>query len=141
MALGDVVRLWRLELGWKQEDIARRSGGLLTQVNVSDAERNKYPNPTQRTLQGFANAFGVTLDALVRAAALPPGEIPSVAETLPPETAGLPGWVRDFHRWGSALTPTQREGILDLARKLAEEAAQAEIAKLNAHPRPNPSGE
>ena len=141
MALGDVVRLWRLELGWKQEDIARRSGGLLTQVNVSDAERNKYPNPTQRTLQGFASAFGVTLDTLVRAATLPLGEIPSVAEALPPETGGLPGWVRDFHRWGSALTPTQREGILDLARKLAEEATQAEVSEVKAHPGANPTRE
>jgi transcriptional regulator with XRE-family HTH domain len=138
VALGDVVRLWRVELGWKQEDIARRSGGLLTQVNVSDAERNKYPNPTQRTLQGFANAFGVTIDALVQAAALPSPEIPSVAEALPRQTAGLPGWVRDFHRWGSIMTPTQREGLLDLARRLAEEAAQAETAKLKAYSRTDP---
>jgi transcriptional regulator with XRE-family HTH domain len=130
-----------MELGWKQEDIARRSEGLLTQVNVSDAERNKYPNPTQRTLQGFANAFGVTLDALVQAAARPPREIPSVAEALPRETAGLPGWVRDFHRWGSIRTPTQRGGILDLARRLAEEAAQAETAKLQAQARADPRSE
>jgi transcriptional regulator with XRE-family HTH domain len=132
MALGDVVRLWRQELGWKQVELARRSEGLLSQANISDLERNKYPSPSIETLEGVAVAFGVSVDTLLRAARMPPEGIPSVAEALPPETAGLPPWVRDFHRWGTRMTPAQRRSVLDLARTLAEEAARQEAAELPA---------
>ena len=130
MALGDVVRRWRLELGWAQKEVAARSGGRLSQVNVSDMELQRYPNPTQRTLEGFAAAFGVSLDALVAAASAPVDAIPSVAEALPRELAGLPGWVRDFHRWGAQLSPAQRQSILALARSLAEDTARTDGAEV-----------
>lgn len=134
MALGEVVRRWRAELGWKQEELARRSGGLLAQGNISGIERGLYPNATLSTLQGLATAFGVSLDALVAAAAGPPDQIPSIVEALPPDLAGLPGWARDFHRWGSRLSPAQRASIIALARSLAEESPPDAEVESHAEP-------
>jgi transcriptional regulator with XRE-family HTH domain len=139
MALGDVIKRWRLELGWKQDELVRRSGGRIAQSQVSDLERGKYPNPTMETVEGIAAAFNVSIDALVAAAKLAPGEIPSVAEVVAPGTPGLPGWVRDFHRWGVRMTPAQRRSILDLARTLAEEAARDGDAEVPAEPDGRPA--
>ena len=124
MALGDVVRAWRLELDWKQEKLALRSSGRLSQAQVSDIERNRYSNPTLQTLVGLATAFNVSLDALLAAAKASPGQIPSLAEALSPQIADLPDWVREFHYWAVQLSPAVRSGILNLARILAEEATE-----------------
>jgi transcriptional regulator with XRE-family HTH domain len=124
MSLGAVVKTWREERGWKQAEVARRSGGLLKQSTVSYVEADAYARISDKTLQGLARAFGVTVDALLAAAGgadVTPAPGPPMVE-LP---AGLdPAWVADFLKYGHRLSEQQRRNLLQLARDLA--AAEVE---------------
>jgi transcriptional regulator with XRE-family HTH domain len=139
MSLGEVVRGWREAREWKQEELARRAG--LTQSTVAYVEADKYANPTRKTLGGLAHAFGVTIDALLAAAngaAVEPGPPTPEALVIPP---GLdPKWVADFLKYGHRLTAKQRQSLLQLARSLADEAAEQRAAKGEQEPGPQGPG-
>jgi transcriptional regulator with XRE-family HTH domain len=114
MTFGETVRQLRQMRGWKQAELARRSG--IHQAMISNLERDRYASPTGETLERLAAAFGVSVDMLLH------GDTGSADQP--------PLWLRQFERYGHLLTPKQRQMILDLARSLAEEAQAREGAIL-----------
>lgn len=132
MGLGETIRAWRLAKGWPQKQVAARSG--LHQGMIANIEAGKYPNPTRRTLEGLARAFEVSLDELTAAAGnITPTELP---EKVPE------GWRRQFEAYAAYLTEGQREAMLYMARKLAEEAQAAEVDEVgdSEHHQPEHNG-
>src|SRR5262249_54296346 len=125
----------------KQEYLESLTGGVVKQSQISDLQRGRLRDPSGATWEALARAFGVDVGRLMEISKLPSDEIPSIVEVLPPDLAGLPGWARDFHRWGERLSPRERQRILDLARTLAEEAAERERAEVESQAETNPGGD
>src|SRR4051794_29710789 len=115
MALGELVRTLRQDRGWKQQELARRTG--LPQGTISGIELNKHKNPTQDTLTRLAGAFDLSLAEFLQRAAIAP-DLLGGTFNLPPEVD--PAWLESFLHWSRFLTSRQRQAILDLVRTLGE---------------------
>lgn len=66
--LGATIRARRLELGWTQEELARRIGGegeFLGQSDVSRLERGRIGLPRRRRLERIAAVLGLPLGELL----------------------------------------------------------------------------
>jgi transcriptional regulator with XRE-family HTH domain len=68
--LGDVVRGWRLDRGWTQTDVVRRSKGRLTQTYLSKLEGGGIATPTRSMMEALADVFERPLSELYRAAGI-----------------------------------------------------------------------
>jgi transcriptional regulator with XRE-family HTH domain len=64
--LGDVLRAARLRHGWTQEQVARRIGA--TQGMITALERGKARRPHARRMAPLAEALGLPVEELERAA-------------------------------------------------------------------------
>ena len=61
--IGDRVKQRRLELGWTQEDLARRMGyKSLTSINKIEMNKNDIP---QKKIAKFARVLGVSIPYLL----------------------------------------------------------------------------
>ncbi len=122
MALGNVVRSWRRECGWKQQELARRTG--FPQGTISNMERGRLDNPTQDTLNRLASAFGVTVEVLLRAtsaSAPPPLTLIRVDAQAAAELDNLQGiWWK--------LQPSHRTFLMQTALALAEKYSDPSMA-------------
>lgn len=110
MSFGDAVRRLRLERGWKQAELARRSG--ITQGMISNLEVGAKSNPTQETIERLARAFGITTADLLREVDGPPVDA-LTEEGIPPSeiTVLIQAWAQ--------LTPEDRETALAVLRSMA----------------------
>lgn len=70
MSIGERVRARRQDLQLSQEEIARRAGVSLNQVNR--LERGEITDPHFSTLRGLAKALGLPVEVLVKEESLPP---------------------------------------------------------------------
>ena len=64
VSIGERVRAGRKALHLSQEEVARRAGVSLNQVNR--LERGEIVDPRYSTLRGLARALGVPVEALVK---------------------------------------------------------------------------
>ena len=61
--IGDIIRKRRLELGWTQEDLARRMGyKSFTSINKIEMNKNDIP---QNKIAKFARVLGVSIPYLL----------------------------------------------------------------------------
>jgi transcriptional regulator with XRE-family HTH domain len=58
--LSEWLRLRKTETGWSFPEIARRSGGLLSQGTPSNVINKRYDTVDTRTIKGLAKAFEIT---------------------------------------------------------------------------------
>lgn len=81
MALGDVVRWRRSQLGLTQEEVARRDpAGTFTQAEISQYEKHKVARPSRARLERLAGALGLPYDLLTAATYQPAQGDAEVAE-------------------------------------------------------------
>ena len=99
--LGAVIRARRQDLGWSQEELARRvcvDGHDVRQSDVSRLERGKVVLPRRERLERIATALGLPLGELLGradivfapAADRPPAPADAQTVPLPPPTADWP---------------------------------------------------
>jgi hypothetical protein len=60
----ELVKALRLAVGVSQETVARTSGGILTREEVVKVESGKNQATAYRIREGFANAYGVSIQAM-----------------------------------------------------------------------------
>jgi transcriptional regulator with XRE-family HTH domain len=84
--IGDVVRGWRLDRGWTQTDVVRRSRGRLTQTYLSKLEGGGIATPTRPMMEALAAVFEKPVADLYRAAGVLEGieEHPANGQVVPP---------------------------------------------------------
>jgi len=58
--LAEWPRLKRRETGWSYPEIAKRSGGLVSQGTAANIVNKRYDTVDARTVKGLANAFEIT---------------------------------------------------------------------------------
>ena len=129
--LGDVIRKYRTELGWKQETLAQKAG--ISQNYVSSLEKGTRVG-TLDVLQKLASALNAPLDELIRASqsSMPP-------EVAALQAAGVPD--KDLQelaaKW-EGLTEEDRDLLLTVTRSMWERR-QARAAGRSQHKAGNPS--
>lgn len=64
MDIGTKIKYLRNNWGWSQKDLAEKSG--LSQTYISAIESGKKANPGIKSIKGIADAFGKTVDDLVK---------------------------------------------------------------------------
>ncbi len=62
LVLAQRVKRLRTQLGWTQQELARRAG--ISRITISRIENEKDPSPRVETLEKLANALGVKLAEL-----------------------------------------------------------------------------
>ena len=68
MVLPDRIRLLREQKGWSQNRLAKETG--IPQPTIWHLERGEIERPNVEYLRLLADAFGVTIDSLVREEAM-----------------------------------------------------------------------
>lgn len=131
MSFGSAVKRLRDAHGWKQQDLAARSG--IPQATLSRIERGIDNNPTQRTLEKLAGAFEITVADLLAEAGVARPNLP--LHDLPPFLVAL------GQRVGPLLTERDWQIVADVLTRLAEERAQARTEANGAHGYSVPEGE
>jgi len=118
MALADAVKRLRNQRGWKQQELARRSG--LQQGYISSIENGVKDNPTQDTQAKLAAAFGLSVGELLeearvdRQSAMPP-------EVAALQSAGVPDTdLQELAAKWEGLTADDRQLALVLIRSMWE---------------------
>jgi transcriptional regulator with XRE-family HTH domain len=111
--IGAWVKAERERRGWSQSELARRAG--LTPQAIGQLERSRRRHPYPETVEGLAQAFGVTAEALYRAAYgdLAPETSDLVVEASP--MGVLDNWVKRIVALGPELTPAERIAVLEHA--------------------------
>jgi transcriptional regulator with XRE-family HTH domain len=66
---GAKIREMRRARGWSQQELARRAG--ISQAQIANLESGLSANPMQRTLEGIAKAFDMTLAEFVKSGEAP----------------------------------------------------------------------
>lgn len=67
--IGDRVKAERTQRSWSQQELADRAG--LEQSYISKLELNLRPRPSGEALQKLAQAFGITIDDLLKESPIP----------------------------------------------------------------------
>lgn len=91
MSFAEAIKRLRADRGWKQAELARRTG--FPQGTIAKFETGRVDNPTQDTLIKLAAAFEISVPELLREAGIAmrvrPDLAPSIAELadlgVPPE--------------------------------------------------------
>ena len=79
MEIGARVQELRAARGWRQKELADRSG--LPQATISRIESGKVKEPSIKTLEALAAAFGIALDVLIAPRELTTTELLTEAAT------------------------------------------------------------
>jgi predicted ATPase/DNA-binding XRE family transcriptional regulator len=124
MALGDLIRRYRLAAGLSQEDLAERAG--LSVRGISDLERGRRLSPHMETLRLLAEGLGLTdveRASLIEAAR---PELQAAPSPDSPTTAAPSSPPRTSHR-SLPTPPTQLLGRDELVDQIAGHVLQEEI--------------
>ena len=78
MSLPDRIRLLREQKGWSQNRLAKETG--ISQPTIWRLERGEIERPNVEYLRLVADAFGVTIDSLVRDETV----VPNVSKHITP---------------------------------------------------------
>jgi len=113
MSYSEAIRRLRLARGWKQEELARRTG--VQQTYISKIENGQKDNPTQETLVKLAAAFGITVPDLLKEA----GIVGVVADQLG-ELGVPPADLAELTAIWGGLPAEDREMALTLMRSMYE---------------------
>lgn len=121
MTLGVAVRRLRAACGWKQQEVARRSG--LGQGFISDLERGIKDNPTQETLQKLATAFEMPLNEFLQEVGMivPPVVVELQAQGLAESLA------HDLIEIWPRLAPQDREALIAMHRAILARYPRHEV--------------
>ncbi|MGH9488385.1 MAG: helix-turn-helix domain-containing protein [Terriglobales bacterium] len=112
IAIGARIREARLACGLSQGDLENRTG--LLRCYLSRVE-NGHTEPSLQTLARIAQALDMPVSGFFAAEA---GEEPEPAPVLSAEELGFLGRMREF---AGALSDRERQQVLELARKMAQE--------------------
>ena len=137
--LGEAIKVRRRELGWSQEELARRmiAHGDVTfrQSDVSRLERGKVVLPHRERLEHFAAVLGLSLGEILARAGWPGWCESSAAEAIGPADAGGPGdsssvaaAPRDSAAWTASGEPdggkVRLQEVLAQARRTVAQSEQ-----------------
>jgi transcriptional regulator with XRE-family HTH domain len=140
MAFGDRVRAWRETRGFKQAELARRSG--LDTATISRIEHGKQANPAADTVQRLATALGITPVELMQDSPVPVGgDGPPLARmrVLGLSAQQIAVVEADWPAWGGAM---RRQFLRELDGLDAAQAAVEEARRklLSLEPVPDTGG-
>jgi|GEM_PF-867746 len=102
MTLGEKLRKLRKERGWKQQEVADRSGVSRQLISYLEQPRHSGTNPTAKTMLSLANVFDIEVEEFFKAA----GYITDVKSTGP--------------RRGRVYKKVEIGGEMSLAEKIKE---------------------
>lgn len=115
---GSVVKGLRLERGWSQREMSRRTG--IDQTEISKFERDSYKHPKPEIIATYEDSFGLTRGSLSHLpwgrAAIPEIDVPDRGVMIGPAEPELIEAVRALF----LLEPEQIPGAAQMIRMLAE---------------------
>lgn len=114
-SVAQIIRQWRLYMGWSQEDLERQSG--VSQKTISSIESGKIDRPQDRTLRAI-------VEAIAAAAGSEPGTLLRYlkeAKETPPDPSEVSPFARAVDARLAGLGPIRRAFVEDLVLRIIDD--------------------